>query len=56
MKNSHYQTPRTLNECHFTPGYISGPVASTNQGIGWLAVALTLCAGFIGLALSWALG
>lgn len=23
MKPSHLQTPRTLNECHFTPGYIS---------------------------------
>lgn len=23
MKTSHLQTPRTLNECHFTPGYIS---------------------------------
>lgn len=21
MKPSHTQTPRTLNECHFTPGY-----------------------------------
>jgi hypothetical protein len=24
MKPSHIQTPRTLNECHFTPGYQSG--------------------------------
>lgn len=24
MKPSHTQTPRTLNECHFTPGYQSG--------------------------------
>lgn len=23
MKPSHTQTPRTLNECHFTPGYQS---------------------------------
>ena len=23
MKPSHTQTPRTLNECHFTPGYKS---------------------------------
>lgn len=23
MKPSHMQTPRTLNECHFTPGYTS---------------------------------
>lgn len=26
MKQSHLTTPRTLNECHFTPGYTSqGP-------------------------------
>lgn len=23
MKQSHFTTPRTLNECHFTPGYVS---------------------------------
>jgi hypothetical protein len=23
MKQSHYTTPRTLNECHWTPGYQS---------------------------------
>ena len=25
MKDSHLKTPRTLNECHWTPGYESIP-------------------------------
>lgn len=30
MKQSHLTTPRTLNECHFTPGYTSqGPQRET---------------------------
>lgn len=23
MKDSHIRTPRTMNECHWTPGYVS---------------------------------
>lgn len=25
MKPTHSRTPRTMDECHFTPGYTSGP-------------------------------
>lgn len=51
MKDSHLRTPRTLNECHWTPGYqslqdkeplwevIAGYVLATVIGVG-LAAAL----------------
>jgi hypothetical protein len=29
MKQSHLTTPRTLDECHFTPGYRSIPARET---------------------------
>lgn len=50
MKHSHIQTPRTLNECHFTPGYqshshkiptweiVAGYVAALVIGVGLAAV------------------
>lgn len=51
MKDSHLKTPRTLNECHWTPGYqtlqdkeplrevIAGYVLAVVIGVG-LAAAL----------------
>ena len=50
MKPSHTQTPRTLNECQFTPGYqshssrepllerIAGYVLATIIGVGMAAL------------------
>lgn len=53
MKQSHYTTPRTLNECHWTPGYqslsdreplwekVAGYVLALVIGVG-LAAALVI--------------
>ena len=48
MKPSHTQTPRTLNECQFTPGYQSG---SLREPL-WEKVAGILLALAIGCALA----
>lgn len=48
MKPSHTQTPRTLNECQFTPGYES---ASLREPL-WEKVAGYLLALAIGCALA----
>lgn len=49
MKQSHLTTPRTLNECHFTPGYTSeGPRRETvSERIAGFALACV-----IGIALA----
>lgn len=49
MKPSHFQTPRTLQDCHFTPGYKGGIYSdqeSWEQGKSWaliLGIFLALC-------------
>lgn len=48
MKNSHVKTPRTLNECHFTPGYQS----LTNREPLWERVAGYALALTIGIGLA----
>lgn len=40
MKPSHLQTPRTLNECHFTPGYVSAEPEHKLTTLGHLAVTV----------------
>ena len=52
MKQSHLTTPRTLNECHFTPGYTSeGQRRETvSERIAGYVLAVT-----IGIALAAAL-
>jgi hypothetical protein len=50
MKASHLQTPRTLNECHWTPGYTTGTTEPR-----WERVAGYLLAIAIGCALASAL-
>ncbi|MEN9885515.1 MAG: hypothetical protein RL758_93 [Pseudomonadota bacterium] len=54
MKNSHVKTPRTLNECHFTPGYQS----LTNREPLWeriagYALALAIGTGMAALLVAW---
>lgn len=49
MKPSNLTTPRTLSECHFTPGYTSeGPQKQTISQI----IAGYFLAGVIGVALA----
>jgi hypothetical protein len=48
MKQSHLTTPRTLDECHFTPGYRSIPARETfAEKLAGYALAI-----FIGCALA----
>jgi len=49
MKPSHLQTPRTLNECHFTPGYTS---QSSHREPLWERVAGYALALTIGIGLA----
>ncbi len=50
MKQSHLTTPRTLNECHFTPGYTSaGP---QHDEPTWERVAGYVLAVLIGIGLA----
>lgn len=51
MKPSHMQTPRTLNECHFTPGYRCGQ----DHEPAWERVAGYVLAVVIGCGLAAAL-
>lgn len=48
MKQSHLQTPRTLDECHFTPGYRSvssrEPIAERVAGYALAVVIGTMLA------------
>jgi hypothetical protein len=52
MKDSHLKTPRTLNECHWTPGYESIP--SDKEPL-WEVIAGYVLAVVIGVALAAAL-
>lgn len=38
MKPSHERTPRTLNDCHFQPGYMSAP----DRSPAWTDAAITV--------------
>lgn len=39
MKPSHERTPRNLNDCHFTHGYVSAP---DNRPPRWADAAVTV--------------
>jgi hypothetical protein len=51
MKHSHIQTPRTLNECNWTPGYQS----LSNKEPLWETIAGYILAIVIGISLAMAL-
>jgi ABC-type nitrate/sulfonate/bicarbonate transport system permease component len=55
MKQSNLTTPRTLNECHFTPGYTSqGPQKETLfEVIAGYALALVIGIGLAALLVAW---
>jgi hypothetical protein len=55
MKQSHLTTPRTLNECHFTPGYTShGPQKETlGELIAGYALAVVIGVGLAALLVAW---
>lgn len=55
MKPSHLTTPRTLNECHWTPGYTSsGPQRiSIRDHIAGYALALVIGVGMAALLVAW---
>lgn len=47
MKDSYFRTPRTLNECQFTPGYTSGHVSPETRAerIGGYILAVAIGVG-----------
>lgn len=57
MKNSHLQTPRTLNECHFTPGYTTAK--SMGYRVAWweryadVGLAVVIGVVLAGLLVAW---
>jgi hypothetical protein len=55
MKQSHLTTPRTLNECHFTPGYTSaGPQRETiAERIAGYVLAVVIGVGLAALLVAW---
>lgn len=55
MKPSHTQTPRTLNECQWTPGYTSqGPQRiSLRDVIAGYALAVVIGVGLAALLVAW---
>lgn len=57
MKPSHLQTPRTLNECHFTPGYITARSMGyrVSRLEKWADVGLAVVIGVVlaGLLVAW---
>lgn len=55
MKPSHYQTPRTMNECHWTPGYQSlSDREPLWEKVAGYALALVIGVGLAaGLVIGW---
>lgn len=51
MKQSHLTTPRTLNECQFTPGYQS---LQDKEPLGEIIAGYVLAL-FIGIGMAWLL-
>jgi len=52
MKPSNLVTPRTLNECHWTPGYQSLS-SGKNKSIGGYVLAFAIGVGIAVLLLAW---
>ena len=55
MKQSHLTTPRTLSECHFTPGYTThGPErVSLRDVIAGYVLAVVIGVGLAALLVFW---
>ena len=54
MKPSHTQTPRTLNECHWTPGYrCVSSRESFGERIASYALAVAIGVGMAALLVAW---
>lgn len=55
MKDSHLKTPRTINECHWTPGYESIPSDKEPlwERLAGYALALSIGVGMAALLVAW---
>lgn len=54
MKDSHLKTPRTLNECHWTPGYQTiQDKEPLWEVIAGYVLAILLGIGLAGLLVAW---
>jgi hypothetical protein len=54
MKNSHMQTPRTLNECHWTPGYTRASLKEPLlKRLAPYALAFLIGVGMAALLVAW---
>jgi hypothetical protein len=54
MKNSHTQTPRTLNECHWTPGYTRASLKEPLiERLAGYALAFAIGVGMAALLVAW---
>jgi hypothetical protein len=54
MKNSHAQTPRTLNECHWTPGYTRASLKEPLwERLAGYALAFAIGCGMAALLVAW---
>ena len=55
MKDSHLKTPRTLNECHWTPGYQSVPSDKEPlwEVVAGYVLALLIGFGMAALLVAW---
>jgi hypothetical protein len=54
MKNSHTQTPRTLNECHWTPGYTRASLKEPLiERLAGYALAFVIGCGMAALLVAW---
>jgi ABC-type nitrate/sulfonate/bicarbonate transport system permease component len=54
MKDSHLKTPRTLDECHFTPGYVShDSKESLVERLAGYALAFVIGCGLAAVLVAW---
>lgn len=54
MKPSHFSTPRSLNECQFTPGYTTQPVFNARaEAIGGVVLAVLIGVGLAAALVAW---
>lgn len=54
MKPSHTQTPRTLNECQFTPGYMSlNDSEPLWERVAGYVLAIAIGVGMAALLVAW---
>jgi hypothetical protein len=54
MKDSHLKTPRTLDECHFTPGYVSHDSKEPlGERLAGYALAFVIGCGLAAVLVAW---